>query len=193
MRVVDVAIAGLGFALLLALVSLPGSARALPIDGAITMSGDFAPTGGTGADLSDATGIDFLGDDFQVDGVAGDFVSFVSAGDNGSISDFQFAPLSPSPVDPLWSIGGFSFSLSSVTVDFQNATFLILSGTGTLSGNGFDATSGSWNLTANQADTLFNFSSGTFSNPIPEPTATLCFALGFAVVGACGRRRRAHA
>ena len=84
------------------------SASAVFIQGAITMSGDFAPTGGSG--LADATGIDFLGDDFQVDGATGDFASGgVGAGDVGFFQDFQFDPLIPDPVDPLWAIAGFEF------------------------------------------------------------------------------------
>ncbi|MDH3769026.1 MAG: hypothetical protein OES99_11310, partial [Gammaproteobacteria bacterium] len=91
------------------------TASAVFIDGAITMSGDYAPTGGTG--LSDATGIDFLADDFAVDDATGDFAAAgIGFGDIGIFQDFDFAPLNPAPVDPLWSIAGFAFSLESVSV-----------------------------------------------------------------------------
>ena len=161
------------------------SALAVHIDGAITMSGDFAPTGGTGADLSDATGMDFLGDDFQVDGVTGDLATFVSVGDVGFYQDFTFSPLA-APVDPLWAVGGFEFALGAVSVDFQNATFIILSGTGIISGNGFDPTTGTWNLTGNNSGMLFNFSAGSLA--VPEPGSLSLLGLG--LIGFAVLRRR---
>ena len=54
-----------------ALAALPASAGF--IDGAITMSSDFLPTGGAG--LGDATAIDFIGDDFGVDDATADFAA----------------------------------------------------------------------------------------------------------------------
>ena len=164
--------------------ALPASAGF--ISGAITMSGDFAPTGGPG--LGDATGIDFLGDDFSVDSVTGDFASAgIVFGDIGFFQDFQFSPLNPAPVDPLWAILGFEFALEAVSVDFQSANFLVLSGTGTLSGVGFDDTSGTWNLTGNSAGVLFNFSAGSVAAPEPATLALIALGIiGFAVA----RRRR---
>lgn len=158
---------------------LPLDANAASIIGDITMSGDFEPTGGTGVDLSDATGLDFLLDDFTVNAVNGDFAAAgILVGDVGVINDFQFAPLLPSPVDPLWSIAGFSFVMDSVTVVFQNSLFLILEGSGTISAGGFDDTSGTWQFSANKAGTLFNFSSG-FSS-VPEPSTTFLVGIGLA-------------
>jgi hypothetical protein len=150
------------------------------------MSGDFAPTGGTG--LADATGIDFLGDDFMVDDATGDFaLAGIVTGSVGFYQDFQFAPLNPAPVDPLWAIGGFEFALANITVSFQSANFLVLEGTGTISANGFDDTAGTWIMTANRSGTLFNFSSGS-SAVVSEPGMLLLLGLGFA--GAALARRR---
>jgi len=169
----------------IALLFSGASASAAFVSGSITFSGDFAPTGGTG--LGDATGIDFLGDDFDVDGVTGDFASAgIVAGDIGSINDFQFNPLFPSPVSPLWSIAGFAFELSAVNIEFQAPGFLLLSGTGTVSAAGFDDTAGSWSLSANQAGSIFNFSSGT---TVAEPASLALIGLG--LIGlAAGRRKR---
>jgi len=163
---------------IIALVMVFGAspASAALIIGDITMSGDFAPTGGT--NLSDATGIDFLGDDFNVDGANGDFAAVI--GLTGSIQDFQFNPLAPSPVDPLWSVGGFTFVLDAISVDFQNESFLLLSGTGVLTGVGFDDTSGIWNLSGNSAGALFNFSAGSTLVPVPGSLLLFGSALGFA-------------
>ena len=47
----------------------------------------------------------------------------------------------PSTATPgLWSVGGFTFDLISATVVTQTATFLNITGTGTVSGNGFEDT-----------------------------------------------------
>ena len=173
-------------ALAIGLVFAAGPANAAFITGDISMSGDFAPTCGT--DLGDATGIDFLGDDFTVDDANGDFAAFgIATGDIGFYQDFQFDPLTPSPVDPLWSIAGFSFALTDVVVSFQSPAFLVLEGTGTVAGNGFDVTNGSWILTANSAGTLFNFSSGATATAVDEPAVLGLLGLGLL---AFGLRRR---
>ncbi len=174
---------------LLAAAMLFGAANASAafITGSITMSGDFVPTGG--ATLGTATGIDFIADDFGVDDTTGDFAGAgIGAGDVGFFQDFQFNPLNPSPVDPLWAIGGFEFTLEAITIDFQNDFFLALSGTGTLSALGFDDTAGTWSLTANSAGALFNFSSGSTATGIAEPASLLLVGLG--LIGFAASRRR---
>lgn len=159
------------------------SASAGFISGAITMSGDFAPTGGTG--LADATGIDFLGDDFHVDAATEDFAAMgIMAGDIGTYNDFSFDPLTAGTT--VWTISGFSFALDSITVLFQSNHFLALEGNGYISGNGFEDTYGYWNLTGNGAGGLFNFSSG--ANAVSEPATFALVGLGF--IGLAVARRR---
>ena len=170
------------------LVFAPFTANADFIDGDITFTGDFVPTGGAGINLGDATGIDFIGDDFDVDGATGDFAAAgITNGDTGFMQDFSFNPL-PSTVDPLWSIAGFSFSLTNISIVFQNNAFLILSGSGIVSRAGFEDTNGSWSLTANQADTLFNFSAG--STAVPEPGTLALLGIGLLGMGLTRRRKK---
>lgn len=179
--------------LAIATLCLPGLASAIPIDGEITFSGDFVPTGGVS--LSTATGLTFPGNDFDVDDAIGAFAAAgIVQGDTGTINDFSFNPLAPSPVSPLWSISGFSFVLESVTIELQTNKFLVLSGSGYITGAGFEDTAGEWNLTANTLSALFNFSSGTASVEVPEPSTLVLFGLGLLLfAGTSTRRRRARA
>lgn len=155
------------------------------VGGEISISGGFAPA--DGANLVDATGIDFLewtgseyvsgtsGGSFTVASVAGDFADYVTPSPFilGSINDFSF--VSPfAPVTPLWAIGGFSFDLLDVNVQQQSSTTLILSGSGEIYGNGFERTNGNWLLTGNSYGSTFSWSATT----VPEPMSVLLLGLG---------------
>ncbi len=165
-----------------AFAALPASASF--INGSITMSGDFVPVGGS--TLGTATGIDFLNDDFGVDDATEDFSDAgIGEGDLGTINDFTFVGVVPA--FDLWSVGGFTFNMTSTQVVFQNDWFLLLTGIGTISGNGFLETYGSWSLSANTGGSLFNFSAGTAA---PEPGTMALLGLGTLGMLAGRRRRR---
>ena len=75
----------------------------------------------------------------------------------------------------LWSVGGFTFNLTASTIAKQGNGFLAVSGTGTITGNGFDPTPGSWRFSTQNppAKGVFSFSaSTTASSPTPTPTPT---------------------
>lgn len=155
------------------------------IQGEIGFVGVFAPTGGTG--LDDATGVSFPSSFLGVADATGDFVPVI--GQLATFTDFDFAPsLDPSPVAPLWTVSKlaipitFSFDLESVMVNFQSATQLGLSGTGTLhsSDETLDDTPGLWNFTGNTiTGAVFTFSSGSAS----VPDADIMLLLGPALIG----------
>ena len=42
------------------------------------------------------------------------------------------------PLAGLWSVGGFTFNLTASSIVMQGNGFLTVSGTGTITGNGFD-------------------------------------------------------
>jgi VPDSG-CTERM motif len=98
---------------------------------------------------------------------------------------------SPSTVTPgLWSVGGFTFNLLSSTIVTQTATFLNISGTGIISGNGFDPTAGEWAFTVQNAGggrTFFSFSANAASVPDSGSTVAL---LGCALLGLASLRRK---
>jgi hypothetical protein len=74
-----------------------------------------------------------------------------------------FNPSVPTPA--LWSVGGFTFSLTSDVVVLQTATFLNVAGTGIVSGNGFDPTPAHWAFTTQSAggrtEAVFTLSADT--------------------------------
>lgn len=77
----------------------------------------------------------------------------------------------------LWKVGGFTFDLSSSTIVSQSAFFLNITGIGTITGNGFDATLGEWSFTSSNSNgkvkSSFGFQSDTAAVPDGGPTAAL--------------------
>ena len=92
----------------------------------------------------------------------------------------------PSMATPgLWSVDGFTFDLTSSTVVTQNATFLNITGVGTVSGNGFDPTPARWAFTVQNAGggtgDFFSFSANTSSNGVPDGGSAVAL-LGISLV-----------
>ena len=178
---------------------LAGSALAASITGGIGMNGTWKPVDGTGTitTIPLATGIDFQGyaqgkadNTFRVNSSTETFGSFVFVDDIGTIKDFQFHPTYVG-TDPLWTIGGFSFAMT--TLEHESlGTQLLLYGTGMMTGNGFDPTPGVWNFSGQEVDQQnFTWSASTGSQaPIPEPATMLLFGTGLMGLAAVGRRKR---
>jgi hypothetical protein len=170
---------------------LSGAANAALINGSIEITGAFLPvdSGNNQVGLDVATGIDFTSDTgVVVDSAGGLSMAYLTL---ATMTDFQFLPaLSPDPVT-VWSAGGFSFSMNDVTVNNQTTTNLSLSGMGVVSGGAFDATSGTWELTANTAEgsSTFSWSSSTVT-VIPVPPAVWLFGTGLIGLFGVARRRR---
>lgn len=120
----------------------------------------------------------------------GDFSSFASDGDSVTMaSTYTFVPSTPAP--GLWSVGGFTFDLTSSVVDLQNSSFLLITGTGTISGNGFDNTPGTWSFTSQSpaARGVFSFSAVSSGTGVPDGGTTVAL-LGLAVFGVELARRK---
>jgi VPDSG-CTERM motif len=101
---------------------------------------------------------------------------------------------SPSmPTTPLWTVGSFSFDLTSSTIVSQTDFFLNVTGVGTLSGPGFDPTPGTWSFTVANAlgrtNETFGFQSDTAAGLVPDGGTTAAL-LGLALAGIEVLRRK---
>lgn len=172
-----------------------GAANAAFINGEISLDGGFTPVDSAWAatSLGSATGIDFDGGSgggapdggtANVAQALGDLSG--ALGLTATMADFQFNPLSPNPVT-VWSVDGFSFSMTSVANIFQNSTFLLLSGTGTVSKSGFETTAGTWDFSGQTSGNTFSWSSSSAA-AVPVPAAVWLFASG--LLGMIGIARR---
>ena len=98
-----------------------------------------------------------------VSDVTGVYVA-IPLGSNATMAvPWIFNPSAPTP--PLWSVGGFTFALTSDVVVLRTAMFLCIRGTGIVSGNGFDPTHAHWAFTTQSAggrtETFFTLSADT--------------------------------
>jgi hypothetical protein len=178
--------------------SLAGSASAAQINGGISFIGGFKPVDSSWkpTTLDVATGINFKGDAMRAGDCNGDFATYISCdplfGDVGTITDFQFAPFTTT-IPNFWSIGGFAFELEGIAVDTQTTSQLALTGSGTITGNGFDATDGTWVFTGNQQGGTLTWSSSSASTPVesvPEPATLLGLGLVGAALAGISRRQK---
>jgi hypothetical protein len=183
------------------LLSITFEVMAVPITGEIGMGGNFIAVDSNweATGTVTATGLDFNPNLFIVNSKTGSFSSVSSV--IGSITDFQFGSglgindgfngiTAVSSIDDFWTIDGFSFELTSVTKGFTNNpnTFLVLEGTGIMSGNGFDSTVGTWLFTGENSGSTFSWSAGS-SASVPEPGMLVLLGIGLAGFAASRKAR----
>jgi hypothetical protein len=178
----------------LAAMALASAVQAASVIGSINFSsgagggvilqnaGGFATT-----DIPDAAGIQsWLVP--QVDGQSGSFVSVPSGQSVSMPLTWIFTP--STPLSPLWTIAGpdnFAFHLASAIVELQTDVLLI-SGTGTLTGTGFDDTPATWFFSTQGAATDDKFGWSSSTTAIPEFGTPALFSA--ALLGVCLLRRR---
>jgi hypothetical protein len=126
-----------------------------------------------------------------VTGVSGDFATYVNVGDAAAMAQpWTFSPSTPTL--SLWSVGGFTFDLASSTIVTQTTTLLYITGVGTITGNGFDPTEGTWSFTSysyngsGAPENHFHFFANTTAVPDGGSAVAL---LGIALAGIEGARR----
>jgi len=181
-KLFTLALCGLG------LLALSSTAQAVPLTGEIHFAGLWAPLGGSGT--ATATGVDFTSG-FQITLAGTGDYAVVGPGTGVSCSNFTFAPAPGSvPVVPLWAFSSagvdYSFDLTSVSVAFQSATEIALTGFGVLHATGFDDTPADWDFTGNAGSVLFSFSA---DNVVPEPTTVALLGLGLIGLAGAGSKK----
>ena len=170
--------------ILLATSVFAPSLRAAPITGTIDFGG--VVTFDT-MSLATATQVSTWNSSFVLQD-SGSFSSIAPGTNVAMAAPWIFNPSTATP--NLWSVGNFKFDLMSSVIVSQSATFLNITGFGTLSGNGFDPTPGTFSFTASdsngQNQTTFGFQAQ--STAVPEPS-TLAL-LGAGVAGLISARKR---
>jgi PEP-CTERM motif len=169
----------------LALACFAPALKAAPITGSIDFAG--VVTFDT-MSLATATRVNTWNSSFVLQD-SGDFSS-IAAGTNVTMAaPWIFNPSTNTP--SLWSVGGFKFDLASSVIVSQSATFLNITGFGTISGNGFDPTPGTFSFTASdsngQNQTTFGFQAQ--STAVPEPSTVALLGAGISSLVASRKRR----
>jgi VPDSG-CTERM motif len=159
-------------------------AQANTIQGSITFSG------GATLDTGDANTAHAV-TSFQntvVQSVDGDFDTFINALDSATFSaPWVFNPSTPKAA--LWSAGGFTFDLLTSTIVMQGMGFLTVSGNGTILGNGFDGTSGTFNFSTQNPGSNGIFSFSAAGQTVPDGGSAVAL-LGLALTGIEVLRRK---
>jgi hypothetical protein len=175
----------------------------------MSISGNFKPVNGvTGAvtTLANASGLDFIAligsvstpgtaGQFLVNSTSGTFNQFMGA--TGSIRDFSFKgngstnfPNLNTPLLSFQTIGGLTFTMTSVVPIFQMGNLLALSGVGVLRMTGFDDTAGTFDFSSQGAAGTFSFSASNAGAQVPEPASLALLGGGLLVCATILSRRR---
>ena len=123
----------------------------------------------------------------QVSGTSGDFSSVPNGTNVAFATPYVFNP--PTAYATLWSVGGFMFELKDSHIEFQSNFALVILGTGTVSGIGFDDTPGTWSFAVTQSNggpsTEFSFQGNSTATPTPDSgSAVALLGIALATVGA---------
>ena len=166
----------------LALLLLPAAAMADQINGTINFAGNVTlDTGNVSTATAWTAAVGFvLNSSLSAPNPAP--FSLVTFAQNYSFNSGQAA---------LWSVGGYTFDLTSSAITVQNGTSLVVDGIGVMSGNGYDPTPGTWHFSTQTGDVhgIFSFSASSVAQPTPEPASLGLLASGLLGLGFLRRRK----
>lgn len=185
----------------LAVLALASTAHAAPITGTINMGTDGLIFG-SGVVLGNSSGVAITNGNSVagatqvlnwvapvVSSRSGDFTSVPSGAAVTFATPWVFNP--STSYNPLWSVGGFTFNLSSSTFVFVGNA-LVVEGTGKLNKAGFDETNGVWTFTTqgNAAENVFSWSSSStaVARAVPDGGTSVAM-LGLSLLGLGGLSR----
>jgi len=177
------------------------SANATVINGGISFNGNVTA-------YLNSTGTGTIATDYTLAHSLVFSTSFVSAGANGSFMGIavntpvlMYSPLQVNPpglpvpaTSALWTVGIYSFTLSTLTEPLDTSTALELVGSGIMSdGNPADSNTGTWTATFTTSGSTFswNSSSSATAATVPEAgTSLLLLGLGLTALGAYAQFRK---
>src|SRR5260370_39806313 len=122
----------------------------------------------------------------QVQSHDGSFSGLVTDGDAVTIA-FPWS-FNSGAVPNFWRVDGFVFNLTSSSITSQGGGSVTVAGTGTISGNGFDLTSGTWSFTTQNPSAHARFSFSAATGSVPDGGSAVAL-LWIALVGIEGLRR----
>ena len=164
------------------LLGTSAASHAASITGSMELGGAYTIAGGS--DLSDATALDLvnLASTGFADGAIGTTLPIYTLGDINT-TPFVFDLFASIP--NLLDIGGWQLGIDSLSIAGpRNTSTLTMSGTGTLSGNGYDATIANWSFSAQDTGSTFSMT----VTAVPVPAAVWLFGAG--LIGLIGVARR---
>lgn len=169
---------------------LTQQAQAVPLSGSITFAGGCSMDTGTVNTATMVTAwLDQMGNMPTVQSRSGDFIPFVAMGATATFTaPWTFVSGShPS----FWTVGGFTFDLTSSSIIFQGSGSVNVSIDGIVSGHGFTPTVFHGNFSSQDppagSPPIFSFSMSFGS--VPDGGATVAL-LGLALAGIEGIRRK---
>jgi hypothetical protein len=165
-----------------ACVGALSSAQATLITGMLNIAG----TATYDAPIGSATMVTLFSNTHTEGANTGDFAAIPANVAVTMTSPYVFNPSTATP--NLWSVAGFTFDLLSTTIIFQSSNGILLTGSGIISGNGFDPTPGEWSFSQQKGSgTTLSFSATT--EAIPDGGMTLAL-LGAGLVGLAAFRAK---